>query len=35
MDILVTALLPVICGAESWVDVQHFGEAKDDWLKTL
>lgn len=32
-DILVLTILAVICGAESWVDVEHFGQSKKRWLK--
>ena len=32
-DILVIALCAVICGADSWEEVEAFGEAKEDWLK--
>lgn len=32
-DILVLVILAVICGAESWVDIEDFGHAKADWLK--
>lgn len=31
--ILVIALCAVICGADSWEEVEAFGEAKEDWLK--
>lgn len=34
-DILVLTILAVICGAESWVDVEDFGYSKEDWLKTF
>jgi predicted transposase YbfD/YdcC len=34
-DILVLTILAVICGAESWVDVEEFGDIKEDWLKTF
>ena len=33
VDILVIALLSVLCGAESFVDMEDFGEAKHEWLK--
>ncbi|MBN9523731.1 ISAs1 family transposase [bacterium] len=32
-DILVIALCAVIAGADSWEEVEAFGEAKADWLK--
>lgn len=34
-DILVLTILAVICGADSWVEVEEFGEEKEDWLKTF
>jgi len=34
-DILVLTILAVICGAESWIDVEEFGESKKEWLKTF
>jgi predicted transposase YbfD/YdcC len=32
VNILVVALSAVICGAESWVDVELFGESKQEWF---
>lgn len=34
-DILVMTILAVLCGAESWTDVEEFGEAKEEWLRTF
>ncbi len=34
-DILLLTLLAVICGAENWVEVEAFGNAKLLWLKKL
>jgi predicted transposase YbfD/YdcC len=34
-DILLIAILAVICGAEGWVDIEAFGKAKDEWLQTF
>lgn len=34
-DILVLTILAVICGAESWVDVEEFGDLKEEWLRTF
>jgi len=34
-DILVIALCAVICGADSWTEVELFGQAKFDWLRTF
>lgn len=31
-DMVVIALCAAICGANSWADVERFGEAKIDWL---
>lgn len=31
-EIITIALCGVICGAESWVEIEHFGNAKRDWL---
>ena len=35
IDILIIAILAVICGADSWVDVEMFGNSKIEWLKTF
>ena len=35
VDILVIAVLGTICGADGWVEIQRFGEAKKDWLSTF
>jgi predicted transposase YbfD/YdcC len=35
LDILVIAICAVICGADSWVDIELFGKAKRKWLKTF
>jgi len=32
-DILVISILAVICGAESWIDIEDFGSARYEWLK--
>jgi hypothetical protein len=32
-DILVIALCAVVCGADSWDEVEAFGEAKEGWLR--
>ena len=34
-DIILIAILAVICGAEGWVDIEAFGKAKEAWLKTF
>lgn len=35
LDILVITLCAVICGADSWAEVELFGKAKRDWLRTF
>lgn len=35
IDILTIAILTVICGADSWVGMANFGQAKHSWLKRL
>lgn len=32
LDILTIAISAVICGADSWVEVELFGQTKQDWL---
>lgn len=34
-DILTIAILAVICGADGWVGIASYGEAKKVWLKTF
>lgn len=34
-DILFIAIASVICGAESWNDMENFGKAKEGWLRTF
>jgi len=34
-DILIIAVCAVICGADSWVDVETFGKAKRPWLSSF
>ena len=33
LDIIAIAICAVICGMESWVDIEDFGEAREQWLK--
>ena len=33
LDIWVIALCAVICGADTWVELEAYGRAKYDWLK--
>lgn len=32
VNIIVIAICAVICGADTWVDIENFGKAKRDWL---
>jgi predicted transposase YbfD/YdcC len=32
-DIIIIAIVAVICGADSWVDIETFGRKKERWLK--
>ena len=33
MDILVMAICAVICGADTWVEMEAYGRAKEKWLR--
>lgn len=33
LDIIVIAICAVICGAETWVDIENFGKARIDWFR--
>jgi predicted transposase YbfD/YdcC len=35
LDILVIAICGVICGAESWVEIEKYGKSKQTWLATF
>ena len=35
VDIVDIAICAVICGADTWVDVENFGKAKLNWFKTF
>jgi len=35
LDILIIAILAVVCGADGWSDVELFGKTKKTWLKTF
>lgn len=35
LDILLIAICGVICGADSWVDIELFGKSKLEWLRTF
>ena len=34
-DIITIAILSVICGADTWVDMEDYGEANYEWLKSF
>ena len=34
-DIIVLTILAVLCGAESFTEIEAFGKAKEEWLKTF
>lgn len=34
-DVITIAICAVICGADSWVDVEMFGKSKEEWLSRL
>lgn len=33
LDIIGLTICAVICGADTWVDIEHYGCAKQEWLK--
>ena len=33
IDIVTIAICAVICGADTWVDIESYGRAKSEWLK--
>ena len=35
IDLLVIAVCTLLCGGEGFNDMEDFGEAKEDWLKTF
>ena len=35
VDIMLVTICAVICGADSWVDVENYGLAKQEWLATF
>ena len=35
LDILTIALCAILCGADTWVDVERFGHAKEAWLRRV
>lgn len=35
IDIISIALCGIICGADSWVDIEEFGKSKEGWLRNF
>lgn len=35
IDIITIAICAVICGADSWVEVEEYGRAKEEWFRTF
>ena len=35
VDLFVIILLGIICGCETWIDIEDYAEAKIEWLKTF
>ncbi len=35
LDILIIAVCGIICGADSWVDIEEFGKAKEEWFRSF
>ena len=35
IDILVIAVCAIICGADTWAEMQEFGEEKEDWFRSF
>ncbi|KPQ31057.1 MAG: DDE_Tnp_1-associated protein, partial [Phormidesmis priestleyi Ana] len=35
VDIMLVTICAVICGADSWVEVENYGLAKQEWLATF
>ena len=35
IDIITIAICAVICGADTWVDIESYGQAKFEWLKQI
>lgn len=34
-DMICIAICAVLCGANSWVEVEKFGDAQEEWLRTF
>jgi predicted transposase YbfD/YdcC len=35
LDIIAITICATLCGADGWTDVEEFGEAREDWLRTF
>ena len=35
LDIITITICGVVCGADSWVEIEDFGRSKESWLKTF
>ncbi len=35
LDVVTIAICAVLCGADSWVDIELFGRSKEGWLRTF
>jgi hypothetical protein len=33
IDIVITAICVVLCGAEGWEEIEEFGRSKEGWLR--
>lgn len=35
LDIVLVTICAVICGADNWVEIEHYGNSKREWLETF
>jgi len=35
LSIIAIAICGMLCGADNWVDIEMYGQAKHDWLSTF
>ncbi len=35
VDLLTIILLGVMCGCETWIDIEDYAHAKEEWLRTF
>ena len=35
IDIIIITICAVICGADTWIDIESYGESKSEWLKSF